>query len=90
MEDRQIVTEEELAVGTDNVADDNQAEKIKVVTPFIIVSGILAVFAVIVYVISRSSVSFAEFYSRTVSQWIRTVLGIITGWFPFSLGETLL
>ena len=89
MEDRQITTD----VFLEDIVDNNvegKKEKIKVITPYIIVSAVFALIALIVYLISRSSVSFAEFYSRTVSGWIRTALGTVTGWFPFSLGETLL
>lgn len=88
MEERQIITDE-VSVDTTEVAAE-QKEKIKVVTPYIIGSAIIAIIAIIVYLVSRSSVSFAEYYARTISQWIRAVFGTITGWFPFSLGETLL
>lgn len=88
MEERQIITDE-VSVDTTEVAAESK-EKIKVVTPYIIASAIFAIIALIVYLVSRSSVSFAEFYSRTISQWIRAAIGTLTGWFPFSLGETLL
>ena len=65
MEDRQITTD----VFLEDIVDNNvegKKEKIKVITPYIIVSAVFALIALIVYLISRSSVSFAEFYSRTV------------------------
>lgn len=63
---------------------------VKIMTPYIKISAAAAILAVVVLTASLLSVDFAEWYARTVGQWIRAILGIISGWIPFSLAECLL
>lgn len=80
----------EIALNEQEVTHSEPATDKKVFTPFIIASGALGVCAIAVFTASRLSVGFAEAYARTVSQWLRALLGTVTGWIPFSLGECVL
>ncbi|MBQ8895510.1 MAG: DUF3810 domain-containing protein [Clostridia bacterium] len=48
------------------------------------------VFSLAVYVVSRISPAFAEFWTRYPAQAIRFILAKLTGWIPFSFAECLL
>lgn len=50
----------------------------------------LAVSAGVIRLIARNSVPFADGFNHTVSAFCRSVFAFLTGWFPFSLAETIL
>lgn len=46
--------------------------------------------ALAVYLLSRFVTPFAEFWSRYPGHWVRFLMAKLTGWFPFSLAETVI
>ena len=50
----------------------------------------LAAFCLLLYTIMNSSVAFADWFNRTVSAGIRTILAALTAWIPFSVGELVI
>lgn len=49
----------------------------------------LLIFSVSILFISKASEGFSDFFNRYISAFIRMILSYITGWLPFSLGETI-
>lgn len=54
------------------------------------VTFILFLISIAIHVISIYSPSFSDFFTENIAAFFRTVLAGITGWFPFSLAETLI
>lgn len=50
---------------------------------------ILAIVCVIINIISVCSAAFSDAFNGTIAAFFRTVLAKLTGWLPFSLGETI-
>ena len=50
----------------------------------------LAALCLLLYTIMNSSVAFADWFNRTVSAGIRTILAALTAWIPFSVGELVI
>ena len=57
--------------------------------PFYVTIYILFGFGILVYIISRFSSPFAEWWTRYPGQGIRLILAFLTSWLPFSLAECL-
>lgn len=74
----------------DSDSDEKKGFKIReLFNGYIITSIALAFVAVIVYLLAVNITPFAEFWSVSISQFFRSALGFLTGWFPFSLGEII-
>lgn len=56
---------------------------------FSVISILLLLVSVFIYVLSRFSCGFSDFFNRYISSSIRFVISHITGILPFSLGETV-
>ena len=50
----------------------------------------LAALSALLYILFVNIPSFADFFNRYISPWVRGPLAVITGWIPFSLAELLL
>lgn len=48
------------------------------------------IFALVVYILSRSFATFAEYWTRYPAQWVRVLLGWLTSFVKFSLAEVLI
>lgn len=59
-------------------------------SPFFIACVIIFLFSTVVYVISRLSSDFAEFWARYPAYWLKFAQAKLTTFFSFSIGEWLL
>lgn len=55
--------------------------------PYFVVTAACFLFGIVVYVVSRLSTPFAEFWARIPSQGIRALLSTVSGLLPFSVVE---
>ncbi|HPE96092.1 MAG TPA: DUF3810 domain-containing protein [Bacillota bacterium] len=78
----------------DNLSADTRKQtpekEKKLFSPYFSASAVIACLAAAVFTISYNSVAFAEWYARTAGQAIRSFIGTLTGWIPFSLAECML
>ena len=57
--------------------------------PFFLTVSVLFIISTAVYIISRFSPGFAEFWARYMSAGVRFITAMLTSFFPFSVAETL-
>ena len=48
----------------------------------------IAIVCFIIYLVSLNSVAFSDWFNGSISSAFRYLLSAVTGWLPFSLGET--
>jgi len=82
--------QEEKNIETTESAEEEKISYLRACPKFCIGAYILCAAAAILHISFLIPGGFADFFNRYISSFFRAVFAYITGWLPFSLGETVI